>query len=102
MENIIIINNLSKKYGNIYRVKDLNLKILINSIYGFLGFNGVGKFIILKMILGLVKLINGNIDVFNKYVNDKNRLEILKNVGSFIELFSYYGYLIGKENLKII
>lgn len=102
MENIITTNNLSKKYGNIYRVKDLNLKIPTNSIYGFLGPNGAGKSTTLKMILGLVKQTDGNIDVFDKHVNDKNRLEILKNVGSLIESPSYYGHLTGKENLKII
>ncbi|OOM10389.1 ABC transporter ATP-binding protein [Clostridium saccharobutylicum] len=102
MENIITTNNLNKKYGNIYRVKDLNLKISTNSIYGFLGPNGAGKSTTLKMILGLVKPTDGNIDVFDKHVNDKNRLEILKNVGSLIESPSYYGHLTAKENLKII
>ena len=102
MNNIITTNNLSKKYKNIYRVKDLDLIIPENSIYGFLGPNGAGKSTTLKMILGLVKQTSGNISIFNKKINNKNRLEILKNVGSLIESPSYYGHLTGKENLKII
>ena len=66
MHNIITTNNLSKKYKDIYRVKDLDLRVPENSIYGFLGPNGAGKSTTLKMILGLVKQTSGNITVFNK------------------------------------
>ncbi|BCZ48001.1 bacitracin ABC transporter ATP-binding protein [Clostridium gelidum] len=102
MEHIITTNNLSKKYGNVYRVKDVDLKISTNTIYGFLGPNGAGKSTTLKMILGLAKPTEGEIKVFGKLSNDKNRLEILKNVGSLIESPSYYGHLTGIENLKIV
>lgn len=102
MNNIITTNNLSKKYKDIYRVKDLDLKVPENSVYGFLGPNGAGKSTTLKMILGLVNKTSGDITVFNKKVTDKNRLEILKNVGSLIESPSYYGHLTGRENLKIV
>lgn len=37
MEHIIITNNLSKKYKDAYRVKDVDLKIPKNTVYGFLG-----------------------------------------------------------------
>lgn len=102
MNNIITTNNLSKKYKDVYRVKDLDLRVPENSIYGFLGPNGAGKSTTLKMILGLVRQTKGNITVFDKEADDKNRLEILKNVGSLIESPSYYGHLSGKENLKIV
>lgn len=102
MEHIITTNNLSKKYKDVYRVKDVDLKIPKNTVYGFLGPNGAGKSTTLKMILGLVKPTEGEITVFGKSANDKNRLGILKNVGSLIESPSYYGHLTGVENLKII
>lgn len=102
MEHIITTNNLCKKYGEVYRVKDVDLKIPTNTIYGFLGPNGAGKSTTLKMVLGLVKPTDGEIKVFGKACNDKNRLEILKNIGSLIESPSYYGHLTAKENLKII
>lgn len=102
MEHIITTNNLSKKYGEVYRVKDVDLKVEENAIYGFLGPNGAGKSTTLKMILGLVKPTEGEIKVFGKASNEKNRLEILKNVGSLIESPSYYGHLTARENLKIV
>ncbi len=42
------------------------------------------------------------IEVLGKHFTHKNRLDILKNVGSLIESPSYYGHLTGRENLKII
>jgi ABC-2 type transport system ATP-binding protein len=102
LEHIITTNNLSKKYKDVYRVKDVDLKINKNTVYGFLGPNGAGKSTTLKMILGLVKPTEGQITVFGKAANDKNRLEILKNVGSLIESPSYYGHLTAVENLKIV
>lgn len=68
----------------------------------YLGRNGAGKSTTLKMLLGLVHPSAGEIDIFGKRVNSKNRLEILKNTGSLIESPSYYGHLTAAENLKII
>lgn len=102
MENIITTKDLSKQYGSIYRVKDVDLSIKEGSVYGFLGPNGAGKSTTLKMILGLVKPTSGSIQVLGKQLNPKNRLSILKDIGSLIESPSYYGHLTGKENLKIM
>jgi len=102
MEHIITTNNLCKKYGDVFSVKDVDLVIPTNSIYGFLGPNGAGKSTTLKMILGLVKPTEGEITVFGKALNHRNRIEILENIGSLIESPSYYGHLTGRENLKIV
>lgn len=102
MENIITTKGLSKQYGSIYRVKDVDLSIKEGTVYGFLGPNGAGKSTTLKMILGLVKQTSGSIQVFGKQLNPRNRLSILKNIGSLIESPSYYGHLTGEENLKIM
>ena len=101
MSNIIETEGLSKQYGNVYRVKDVDLSVPEGAIYGFLGPNGAGKSTTLKMILGLAKPTAGAIAVFGKQVNSKNRLENLRNVGSLIESPSYYGHLTGAENLRI-
>ncbi|AEG59121.1 ABC transporter ATP-binding protein [Desulforamulus ruminis] len=102
MAAIIQTNGLCKQYGKILRVKDLDLSVPEGAVYGFLGPNGAGKSTTLKMILGLAKPTAGSITVFEKTVNSKNRMSILKNVGSLIESPSYYGHLSGHENLQII
>ena len=100
--NIVQTTGLCKQYGQSMRVRDLNLSVPEGCIYGFLGPNGAGKSTTLKMILGLVHPTAGQISVFGKAVNQQNRLDILKQVGSLIESPSYYGHLTGEENLRIV
>jgi ABC-type multidrug transport system ATPase subunit len=102
MVKIITTTGLCKRYGKVLRVKDLDLSVPEGAVYGFLGPNGAGKSTTLRMILGLVKPTAGTITVFGKQVNGRNRLSILKEVGSLIESPSYYGHLTGEENLRII
>ena len=85
MNNIITTTDLCKEYDKTMRVKNLNLEVNKGEVYGFLGPNGAGKSTSLKMLLGLVKPTNGKIEIFNKEFNEKNRISILKNIGSLIE-----------------
>ena len=66
------------------------------------GSNGAGKSTTLKMILGLVRPTAGSIRVLGKNMDSKNRLAVLRQVGSLIESPSYYGHLTGEENLRIV
>lgn len=102
MSDIITTTGLCKQYGRAMRVKDLDVKVPEGVVYGFLGPNGAGKSTTMKMILGLARPTAGTISVFGREVNSRNRLAILKDVGSLIEAPSYYGHLTGRENLKII
>ncbi|MEX1307531.1 MAG: ABC transporter ATP-binding protein [Eubacteriales bacterium] len=99
---IIQTTQLCKKYGKAMCVKDLDLVVPEGAIYGFLGPNGAGKTTTMKMILQLVHPSSGAVSVFGKEMNHKNRLDILKDIGSLIESPSYYGHLTGRENLEII
>ena len=100
--SIISTSHLSKKYGSVLRVNDLDLRVPEGCIYGFLGPNGAGKSTTLKMILGLVRPTSGDISVFGEPLTRRKRLGILKQVGSLIESPSYYGHLSGEENLRIV
>lgn len=100
--NIIETHDLCKQYGNALRVAHLDLDVPEGSVYGFLGPNGAGKSTTLKMILGLVRPTAGDIRVLGKSMDSKNRLAVLRQVGSLIESPSYYGHLTGEENLRIV
>ncbi|MDU4480029.1 ABC transporter ATP-binding protein [Clostridium sp.] len=102
MNNIITTTDLCKEYDKTMRVKNLNLEVNKGEVYGFLGPNGAGKSTSLKMLLGLVKPTNGKIEIFNKEFNEKNRISILKNIGSLIESPAYYDHLTGLENMRIM
>ncbi|GGG88504.1 ABC transporter ATP-binding protein [Paenibacillus radicis (ex Gao et al. 2016)] len=101
MNTIISTQNLSKRYGDAYRVNKVNLTVYEGDVYGFLGPNGAGKSTTLKMLLGLAKPSGGKVVVFGKEFN-RNRRLILSQTGSLIESPSYYGHLTGLENMRIV
>lgn len=93
--------NLTRRYGKFMSVNDVNLKVPQGEIYGFLGPNGAGKTTTIRMLLGLIKPTRGEITIFGKELS-KNRIPILKRVGSLVESPSYYGHLSGRQNLKVL
>ncbi len=98
---IIETQNLSKSYANFTAVSNVSLHVPRGSVYGFLGPNGAGKSTTMKMFLGLTKPTGGSFTIDRKKY-PKDREEILKEVGSFIEAPAFYGNLSGEENLEII
>ena len=98
---MIEISHLTKRYGEHLAVSDLSLAVNSGQIYGFLGPNGAGKSTTMKMFLGLTKPTSGSFTIDGKKYPE-NRVEILKEIGSFIEAPAFYGNLSGEENLEII
>ncbi len=101
MNIIAETHSLTKRYGENLSVSELNMKVREGSIYGFLGPNGAGKSTTLKMLLGLVNPSGGSMELFGEKVTGRNRIKVLRNIGSLIESPSYYGNLTARENLKI-
>ena len=99
--NIIETRNLTKSYSDFVAVNQLSLHIPKGTVYGFLGPNGAGKSTTMKMFLGLTKPTSGSFMIDGKQYPE-NRVEILKEVGSFIEAPAFYGNLTGEENLDIV
>ena len=50
---VIELHNVSKSYGELHAVRDLNLMVPKQSVYGFLGLNGAGKTTTIRLLLGL-------------------------------------------------
>lgn len=100
-EYIIETNKLTKKFKGRVAVESVELKIKQGEIYGFLGPNGAGKTTTIRMLLGLAKPTYGSIKIFGKDMK-KEKLSVLKRVGSLVEYPSYYGHLTAYENLEAI
>jgi ABC-2 type transport system ATP-binding protein len=81
-------------------LKGIDLRVPEGSVYGFLGPNGAGKTTTLKLLLGLLKKQEGEILLFNQPF-EKNRISILRQLGSMIESPSLYSHLTATENLTV-
>jgi ABC-2 type transport system ATP-binding protein len=64
--SLIVAEGLSKSYGNVVAVDDLNLSLDEGSVTGLIGPNGAGKTTTIKMILGLLKPDKGMVKVFGQ------------------------------------
>lgn len=100
MDYILKTNNLTKIYGGIETVIDVNMYIKKGEIYGFLGPNGAGKTTVMKMISNLVKPTSGEIEIFGRRLTDTS-YEVLKGMGTIIETPVFYEKLTAQENLDL-
>lgn len=99
-EMLIETKGLTKVYGKRTAVNRVELEIGKGDIYGFLGPNGAGKTTTIRMLLGLIRPTQGEVHIFGKNLR-KERLAILRRVGSLVESPSYYGHLTAYENLEV-
>lgn len=100
MDNVLKIQNLSKKIKDSFLVNDINFELKEGDIFGFLGPNGAGKSTTIKMILGLVKPSSGNVWINNFSVLE-DKAKALMNIGAMVESPSFYEYMSGYDNLKL-
>ena len=99
--NIIETENLTKQYGTITVVDNINLHVPKGKIYGLLGRNGAGKTTAMKMMLQLVYPTGGAIRLFGTDYKEHTH-SLYGKIGSIIETPGFYSNLTGYENLKII
>lgn len=97
---IIEIRNLSKRYGSIHAVSDLNLEVFHGDVFGFLGPNGAGKSSTIRMLFSLVKPTRGSIFLFGKDLAT-HRGELVSRIGCIIEKPDFYLYLSAARNLDL-
>ena len=108
-----VIKNLSKKFNEVYAVKNVNFTIGTNKTIGLLGPNGCGKTTSIGMMLGLIKPTTGDIIIQNKNINtfERNKLLSIMNFASpYVELpkklsvkqnLQIYGRLYGVKDLSL-
>ena len=101
MDYAVTLESVSKRFGDVWAVRDLSLRIGYGRVYGLLGPNGSGKSTTMKMILGLVKPDSGKILVDGIDVS-KDPVEVRKIVGYVPETSRLYDYLTGIEYLDFI
>jgi ABC-2 type transport system ATP-binding protein len=98
-EPIIVLDHLSKSYGNVHAVQDLSLQIERGTIFGFLGPNGAGKTTTMRMLCGLTHPTGGLAMIEGADVW-KDRQEVRTKFGYVPQRFSLYGDLTVEENFR--
>ncbi len=93
--------NLTKKYGNFYALRDLNVKFEGAKCIGYLGPNGAGKTTTLKLFTNLLNPTSGEA-IINGYNVKKELKKALKDVGTLIETPGFYSYLTPVELLNML
>ena len=97
---IIKVEHISKHFGNLKAVDDLSFEVNAGEVFGFLGQNGSGKSTTIRMLLSLMHPTSGTIELFGKSLQ-KDRNQILEQVGAIIERPDLYPYLSVREHLQL-
>jgi ABC-type multidrug transport system ATPase subunit len=97
LETVLSISNLTKHFGKIKAVNNLNLEVKAGQVFGMLGPNGSGKTTTLGMLMGVVNPTAGKFSWFGEEPNN----EIRKKIGAVLEHPIFYPYLSGQKNLEL-
>ena len=98
MKYILETKGLTKKYGKLTALDQLNLTIEPGQVFGLLGPNGSGKTTTLGMILDVIKPSSGSYSWFDEAPSADSR----KKIGAILETPCFYPYLSAVRNLRII
>ena len=99
---VVRTQDLCKVYHGRSVVDHLNLHVPQGCVYGFLGPNGAGKSTSMKMLLGLIHPTSGGVELLGQKLEERTRIELLRETGSLIESPSGYLHLTARENLAIV
>ncbi|MFX1316467.1 MAG: ABC transporter ATP-binding protein [Promethearchaeota archaeon] len=97
----IITRNLTKDFGNVVAVKDLNLRIPYGKTYGLLGPNGAGKTTTVRMLNAIISPSSGTAKVVGYDIITESKL-VKINSGFLPESPGLYQKLTAKEFLEFV
>jgi ABC-2 type transport system ATP-binding protein len=100
MNHAIETDQLSKQYGDVRAVNNVDLRVKQGEIYGFLGLNGAGKTTTIRALLGMIRPSGGSVKVLGQALAQGGRGPWAR-VGHLVESPSAYPELSVRENLDV-
>lgn len=97
METVLSVQNLTKNFGRLCAVNQLNLEVKAGQVFGMLGPNGSGKTTTLGMLMGVTNPSAGTFTWFGETPTNETR----KKIGAVLEHPIFYPYLSGQKNLEL-
>ncbi len=101
MENILEIENLTKRYGNVTILDNLNMHVEKGAIYGLIGKNGAGKTTLIRILTGLQIPTSGSFTIYGIKNTDKEIATSQSRMGAIVETPSIYQELSARDNLRV-
>src|SRR5207302_5023487 len=98
-EPVIVLDNLSKSFGDVHAVQDLSLTIAPGTIFGFLGANGAGKTTTIRMLCGLAHPTSGTATIGGADIWRERHI-VRSKFGYVAQRFSLYPDLTVEENIR--
>ena len=98
-EPVIVLDHLSKSFGNVHAVQDLSFQIEAGTIFGFLGPNGAGKTTTIRMLCGLTHPTGGHATIQGADIW-QDRQKVRTRFGYVPQSFSLYRDLTVLENFR--
>jgi ABC-2 type transport system ATP-binding protein len=93
MQDVVLrTRGLTKRFGDLVAVDNLDLEVRTGEVLGFLGPNGSGKSTTVGMVLGLIKPTSGGVELGIP----------LRQIGAIIESPAFYPFLSGRDNLRAL
>jgi ABC-2 type transport system ATP-binding protein len=100
-EPAIVTENLTRRFGEIVAVDEINLQVEARQFFGFLGPNGAGKSTTIRMLTGLLAPTSGRITVLGLDLEEEP-IAVKRQIGVVPEGLALYDRLTGREYLSFV
>lgn len=97
--NAIEIEGLTKRFGDVLALDNLNLIVGEGSIFGFLGPNGAGKTTTQRVLVGLARPTSGTARILGQDIHG-DTLKMRQKIGYLPETPAFYGWMTAEEYLR--
>ncbi|SHH32868.1 ABC-2 type transport system ATP-binding protein [Clostridium collagenovorans DSM 3089] len=94
---VVKVENVKKSYSKTVILDHITLEVESSQILGLIGPSGAGKTTLVKVILGMEKVDEGNVEIFNTKIPN---LKLLDSIGYMAQSDALYEELTGRENLE--
>ena len=96
----IELNDVTKSIGGQMILNHITLSMTSGKVYGFQGINGSGKTMLMRAIIGLIHLNEGDVKIDGKKLGKD--IEFPESVGFLLENPTFLDRYSGKDNLKLL
>ena len=98
---VLATRGLTKEFGALRAVDDLDMEVYKGDVFGFLGPNGAGKTTVIRLVLGLIFPTSGHAEILGERVPGDHR-QAARHVGGFVDDPTFYLGMSARRNLRLL